>query len=217
MNMFGKIVIGAMMSIFAIGANATLITHNFAQMASRGGTHGESIWSTLTVGELNITGLHNGENVYAYLDRGYGGLGVCKETLSTALVDVLRPESGVNICDPGSDDNVAVGETLRFDFGPGVEVTNIIFNNNHDSGFNSSSDQIDIAGVSYDVDVDGFTTWSVDTSLSQGFDIAYNNQEFYVQHITYRTFDVASTSTPALALLGLGLVAIGFGRKRVAK
>ena len=205
------------MSIFAVGTNATLITHNFAQMASNSGTHGESIWSSLSVGELDIIGLYDGESVYAYLDRGYGGLGVCKEALELYLVDVLRPGSGMNICNPGSDDNVTSGETLRFAFGSGVEVTNIVFNNNHGSGFNSSSDQIDIAGVTYAVEVNGFTTWSIDTSLTQGFDIAYNNQDFYVQDITYRTFDVASTGTPALALLGLGLVATGFGRNRATK
>ena len=127
-----------LLSVFSLNASAVVI--NFVELTEGSGQLGESYWNTLSVSGaygLEITGhalatYDDDDDQFAYLDWNHAGLGVCKDGTGASGA---HSGSGSNRCNPGSDDNVTVGEYLEFSFDTDVVVNNLWFNNSHDGGF----------------------------------------------------------------------------------
>lgn len=208
---------------FSAAASADVI--NFTQMADAGGTHGESAWDSLVLsfagGTVTITGAGPNGTAYAYLDKGNAGLGVCKDlnSFGDSNKNTLMPGSGLNMCAPGSDDNMTTGEILTFTFNVDVLIDNFWFNNNHDGGF-VANDTLLIDGIERAVGLGivggagGIGPFSVlaGQSITVAFGGTQANQ-FYVAGM-----DVNTVPEPAtLFLLGAGLLGIGARRRMKAK
>lgn len=214
---------GLAMALAAGTAQATLI--NFVSLAD-GTEYGESGYSSLDIGIVDITSTKGSASAYSYLDRGTAGLGVCGFVTDTGK----QGNSGANKCldaagaSAAGDDNVTMTEALSFIFSEAVTITNIWFNNSHDGNFDDS-DQITIEGVEFDAvtgyagDVHVYDTWSM--AAGDSFDVAYYNEEFYVSAIEFSR-DPGGDCTPdcpvpepgVLALLATGLIVGGVLRRR---
>jgi hypothetical protein len=199
-------------------ANAGII--NFISLTETAG-YGEGAWTSLNLSSsgvnVAITGHANNDDdnqQYAYLDWGNAGLGSCKDALTLSKVDKKNPGSGVNNCAPNSDDNVTVGEYLRFIFDANVIVTKIWFNNNHDGGFDSK-DKVNIDGnlfalkTGYANGANGVGSFNV--AANTAFDLKYYNEEFYVSAIEFEKLKLPEPS--AILLFGLGFLGLIGTRK----
>lgn len=205
-----------------VSAHATLI--DFKLMGEPFGSHGESVWSTLSNAEVDFTwGVigRNGVNpAFAYLDASNAGLGVCKAALNAGDIDKKFPGSGANRCLDSSDDNVTTNEFLRFGFSKNVVIDRIWFNTNHDPDFSLDTDEIKIGGVDYtfnnlDRDAarqnDFFTTTPFSVNANTSFLIGFVNEQFYISAMSVRAVPEPAT----FALLGLGLLGLGIAKKRL--
>ncbi|BCG63165.1 MAG: hypothetical protein methR_P0859 [Methyloprofundus sp.] len=130
---------------------ANAISFNFEAIADNepgGNTYGVATGEygspsmTFSQGGINVTATGYNTNTpsteyNAYLDSGDAGLGVCK---------TLTRDSQ---CNPGSDDNVTFGESLKLVFDQKVEITTTTFvNGSHGTSFNGL----------FDLSIDGTST-----------------------------------------------------------
>lgn len=213
MNKTKSLLIGLALALTATSANALILDFKSLANVNEYGVQ------PLTIGTMTVNGLYNnGANTgYAYLDGAWGGLGVCK------TLDLN------NQCDPANDDNVTLGESLRFIFGSDVTIKNIWFNNNHDGDQSLLGDTINIGGSNYTFNAADQTNvagvrsdWLysnlIDITAGTNFDISFvdnpnnndKNENFYITAIEF-------TVVPEPAILGmlaLGLIGIGFAQRK---
>ena len=203
-------------------------TIDFKAMAEPGGLHGESIWSTFTYNgtgyQLNVTATKNGNAAYAYLDAGNAGLGVCGSPTATGLNKLNQTtNSGNNLCNPSSDDNVTIGEVLTFIFNTNVLIENIWLNNNHDVDKSLYNNTVDINGNAHtfttnlggpaDYPTNNSYFVAANTAFTIGFHGAVEGpgDQFYVSKML---ISVPVTEPETLLLMGFGLMGLVLGRRR---
>lgn len=202
-------------------ANAQII--NFVSLTQTAGGKGESAWTSLDLTYSNfsvsITGQGTGDDdnqQFAYLDWGNAGLGVCNDAggLNGKSVDTAYSGNGQNLCNPASDDNVTVQESLTFVFDTDVVIDAIWFNNSHDDGF-GAGDLIDINGDlvsptvdSYVNDPESFGYYIVDAG--EDFVVSFVNEQFYISGLSVR----AIPEPFAIALMGMGLIGLSLRSRR---
>lgn len=211
-----KAISGAALLVGVQSANAGVI--DFIDLTENAITgYGESAWTSLNLSSgganVAITGWGAAGQQYAYLDWGTAGLGSCAKVVSAGKVDTKSVGSGTNNCDPSSDDNVTSLEFLRFVFDTNVVITNIWFNNNHDGGL-GLGDMVNIDGnpfavaTGYAYGANGIGSFNV--AAGYNFDVAYNNEQFYVSAIEFASVPESSS----LFLLSIGLLGLVGVRRR---
>lgn len=211
-----KAISGAALLVATQSASAGVI--DFIDLTENAVTgYGESAWTSLNLSSdganVAITGHGAAGQQYAYLDWGTAGLGSCGKVVSAGKVNTKSVGNTANNCDPSSDDNVTSREFLRFVFDTDVVITNIWFNNNHDGGFDVF-DMVTIDGYAtnvatgYAYGANGIGTFNV--AAGYNFDVAYNNEEFYISAIEFARVPESSS----LFLLSVGLLGLVGARRR---
>ncbi len=210
-----KALVGIFTGLLAISAHATYI--NFIDIAN---TLGEGPISSYTQGGLTLTlsATKNGNTASPYLDYGMpastngAGIGVCGKLFSASAA------KDANECNPGTDDNIQVGEYLYLSFNQNVKVTDLWFNNNHEGGLSSYS-KILVNGIAKgSVNSSGFGgkgagNVSDDYSLAAGQTLAlgYSNTQYYLNAMSVEAVVPEPTT---IGLFGLGLGCLGFFVRR---
>lgn len=211
-----KTISGAALLASVHSASAGVI--NFIDLTENAVTgYGESAWTSLNLSSgganVAITGYGAAGQQYAYLDWGNAGLGSCNSLVNANKVNTKSMGSSANNCNPSSDDNVTSQEFLRFVFDTNVVITNIWFNNNHDGGF-GLGDMVSIDGNPFAV-ATGYASGpngigSFNVAAGYNFDVAYNNEQFYVSAIEFASVPESSS----LFLLSIGLLGLVSVRRR---
>ncbi len=194
--------------------------------AEPGGLYGESAWQPFSLLldfgiDVDIYGIKGGEDAFAYLDASGAGMGVCGALVGGATANVAT-NSGSNLCNPSSDDNVTTGESLKFVFNEAVIIDTLWFNNNHDDDKSLLGDTISIFGVDKTFgagDEDATRQSGTISDVAYHGPIAFNagdmalisfdDEQFYLSAL-----DIRSVPEPlTIALLGFGLIGLGIGRR----
>ena len=208
MKCFKSLFIAAAFVVAASSAQATVL--DFASDA-QGNEQGYSTLSYSSWFNVDIKGHSVAGDAYAYMDSGYGGLGVCKNLNSA------------DQCNPGNDDNTTVGEWLTFVFDTDVFIKNLWVNNYHDDDKSLTGDSItitnggpsfNVAGKNSEKPAGSYTSassiGSYYVSAGTAFTMAYFDEEFYVTAMEV----VGVPETGSLVLFMLGLVGLGAARRR---
>lgn len=212
MKNFTKITSALALCTIISSANAALEI-DFIDLTQNAGTGlGESAWNTLTVSDSGITADITASG-FAYLDWGNAGLGDCG-ALGSGATTGANHGSSANLCNPSSDDNVTVAESVTFEFNTDVDVK-FWFNNNHDGGF-TAGDLININGTNFAAetgylnDANGYGSFHV--GAGEAFTISYENEEFYVSGFAATASQVPEPGV--LSLLVISLLGLGIVRRR---
>lgn len=210
--------------VFLCAASAQAVTFNFANIAdvygegSIGDTSGSDVYDNpVTIAQgFPISGVSiTANSTYKpYMDAGNAGLGVCK------IVD----SNGQ--CTPSNDDNLTFGKTLTFalESGGTFDFSMIAFRDaNHnlldDAGELARTLLVSVNGSSFEETTFGdelATVYTGITSLSYGYG-GSNPDQYYLA-----AADITPTTTPdvpepgALAVFCVGLLGIGYLRRRSA-
>jgi hypothetical protein len=238
-------------------SSAQAIIIDFVKLTEGAGMSGESAWDPLVITDggftTSVTAKNNtaGAMAWAYLDNNHAGLGVCKKLNGQAVAGVQddpadthvgntpRPGATGNICNPSSDDNTTLNETLMFVFDQNVTINKIWLNNTHDpspSGQIVNPETVMVNGVSTVVPGNGYATgnaYNAQANLNASeanflgsykvaantvFTIAYGGavpEEFYISGIDVE-LDGGETNVPVpgtLVLVGSALFGIRLGRR----
>ena len=249
MNKTKCLVIAA--SLLAISGSAQAIMIDFKGLAD--GSLGESAWNPLMFRAdgthttnpleafLEITAT-NGANSYAYRDSNDAGLGACGALNNVVNANQAFANSGSNLCDPSSDDNISyhsgTPERVHFVFDDDVIINSIWVNNNHDGDKSLLNDSV-LTGtgggspttinnggylqdslISVGLNLGAGTSFDVGFDPSQSCGGSYNNCELYISKIDFTRSPIPPSAIPeptTLALLGLGLAGMGAARRRQSK
>lgn len=238
MKKFNQLLIAG--SLLAITSSAQAQFVNFQAIAD--GVQGESayvLWNSAADGgygvDFDITATGPNGPAHVYFDAGVAGLGVCSSGVSST-----GPTGGSrdNVCgDPianAADDNAdQAGEMLTFTFNENTSVNEIWFNNNDDADWSltgntvnfqlnggsmieytfTATDMLDhpsnSTGLGWLFAFDNLAGIDANFVVGDKLTVAYggsNAEEFYISAINV-------PEPTIVALLGLGLVGIGFARR----
>lgn len=161
---------------------------------------------------VTARGYRGSHEVFAYLDGGNAGLGVC------GFVGENR------LCNPSNDDNVTSSERLNLTFDRQVSITNTYFRNDGHVATFPRNAFVDIA-VDTDQQMNDIalprTGGNYATTLTgTSFDFIYNNQQFYIGSLVALATHTpggppAHVPEPASALLlGAGLLGLMANHRR---
>lgn len=200
---------------FAVSANAQVYNLDFIGDPTSGAdTFGERAVDDGTVLQFdaaNAGGIYvqfdatstSGEG-YAYFDSGTAGLGVCTTTLGTQ-------------CNPTSDDNLTLGETMTLSFfdaqgnALNVGISSLVF---RDASHNIITDKA--ANLLFSMGGDALVSTSMTgfgwAGMANSFNFGYDNQEYYISSMLVS--EVPEPATWLMMIIGFGIVSAATRRSR---